>query len=463
MRLQDSETRIGRIAFENGYPTQSSVKNLFDEMDFQRATQAYLWSLPVMGFAQWHNQHETVFQAKDTDLVLYDSYRDKLGLLTANATTPYILGFPNLERTGPLVLEVPPGPTAGGISSLWQMALNGEFGEAGPDKGQGDKLLVLAPGQTVDDIDGYRVVQAPTFIVFIGLRILTADPAEGKALREAFRLYPYSERDNPAPTSIVTPDGKTWSGTQPRGMAYWQLLAQTLEREPVREQDRIMMAMLKPLGIEKGKPFAPDARQTEILTEAAFVGEAMARANAYQKRFENAQIWPDRQWELSLAFEPGEEPPFATYLDEYASWFYEAVTASRAMATKTPGVGQTYLEATRDTDGNWLDGGKTYRLRVGPDVPAKQFWSVTAYDNETRVFIDNPQEIADRSSRQDLRLNEDGSADIYFGPEAPEGWEQNWVPTLQGRGWFAYFRLYAPREPWFDRSWTLADFEVIAD
>lgn len=57
-----------------------------------------------MGFAQWHHQHEEVFEAKDTDLVLYDSYRDKLGLLTANATTPYILGFPNLERTGPPVL-----------------------------------------------------------------------------------------------------------------------------------------------------------------------------------------------------------------------------------------------------------------------------------------------------------------------------------------------------------------------
>jgi hypothetical protein len=463
MHLKDADTRIGRVEFENGYPTQSSIDTLFDTMDFQRAAQAYLWSLPVMGFAQWHNQHEEVFEAKDTDLVLYDSYRDKLGLLTANATTPYILGFPNLERTGPLVLEVPPGPTAGGISSLWQMALNGEFGEAGPDKGQGDKLLVLGPGQSVDDTEGYRVVQAPTFIVFIGLRILTPDLDEGKALREAFRLYPYAERDNPGVTNIVSPDGKVWSGTQPRGMAYWTLLAETLDREPVREQDRIMMAMLKPLGIEKGKPFIPDASQIEILTEAAFVGEAMARANAYKKRFDGAQIWPDRQWEMSLAFEPGEQPEFSTYLDEHASWFYEAVTASRAMATKTPGVGQTYLEATRDADGNWLDGGKTYTLRVGPDVPAKQFWSVTAYDNETRVFIDNPHEIADRSSRQDLRLNDDGSADIYFSPEAPDGWKQNWVPTLPGRGWFAYFRLYAPLEPWFDRSWTLADFELVAD
>lgn len=247
------------------------------------------------------------------------------------------------------------------------------------------------------------------------------------------------------------------------GRPNWWLLAATLEREPVRESDRVMMAMLGKLGIEKGKPFNPDARQIRLLVEAADVGEAMARANAYHKRFDNAQIWPDRQWELSLAFQPGEESPFMKPLDEYASWFYEAVTASRAMATKTPGVGQTYLEAMRDADGDWLDGGKTYRLRVGPNVPAKQFWSVTAYDNETRFFIDNPHDIADRSSRMDLRRNKDGSVDIYFGPKPPQGWEKNWVPTRPGKGWFAYFRLFAPLEPWLGRSWKLADIELVRE
>lgn len=245
-QLEDADTRIGRVEFEKGYPTQDSVDTLFEAMDFQRATQAYLWSLPVMGFARWHQQHENVFGAKDTDLVLYESYRDKLGLLTANATTPYILGLPNLQRTGPLVLEVPPGPTAGGIASLWQMNLNAEFGEAGPDKGEGDQLLILGPGQSVKDTTGYRVVQSPTFIVFVGVRILTPDPDAGKALRNGFKLHPYDQRDNPATTNIITPDGRAWSGTQPRGMAYWNLLAKTLEREPVREQDRVIMAMLKP-------------------------------------------------------------------------------------------------------------------------------------------------------------------------------------------------------------------------
>ncbi len=460
--LATTDTRIGRLEFERGYPSQATVKTLFDQMDFQRATQAYLWSLPLMGFAQWQHEHEQVFGAEDTDLVMYNSYRDKLGLLTANATTPYILGFPNLGRTGPLVIEIPPGPTAGGISDMWQMGVGGgDFGEAGPDKAMGDKLLILGPGQEDPKVAGYRVVRSPTVGVFIGFRVLTPDPQAGKALLDKFRIYPYSQRANPPVTRYISPDGKPWSGTQPRGMAYWELLAATIDQEPVRERDRFMMAMLKPLGIEKGKAFKPDARQTGLLTEAALVGEAMARANAYQKRFANAAIWPDRRWEISLGFEPGVEPEFSAPLDEYASWFYEAVTAAKAMATKVPGVGQTYLEATKDKEGNWLDGGKNYRLRVGADVPAKQFWSVTAYDNESRCFIDNQEEIADRSSRMDLMKNADGSADIYFGPTAPTGKEKNWIPTIPGKGWFTYFRLYAPTEAYFDRSWKLADIERV--
>jgi hypothetical protein len=460
--LETTDTSIGRLEFERGYPSQPTVKLLFDQMDMQRASQTYLWALPLMGFAKWQQQHEQVFGAKDTDLVVYNSYRDKLGLLTANATTPYILGFPNLARTGPLVVEIPAGPTAGGISDFWQIGNdNGEFGEAGPDKAQGDKILLLGPGEEDPQVEGYRVVRSRTVNAFIGFRVLSPDPQVSKMLLEKFRIYPLSQRAAPPVTRYISPDGKPWSGTQPRGIAYWELLAATIDQEPVREKDRVMMAMLKPLGIEKGKPFKPNARQIRLLTEGAFIGEAMARANAYQKRFPDAAVWPDRRWEISLGFDPGQEPAYHAPLDEHASWFYEAVTAARAMATKVPGVGQTYLEATKDKDGNWLNGGATYRLRVSANVPAKQFWSVTVYDNETRCFIENKEEIADRSSRMDLIKNLDGSVDIYFGPTAPKGKEQNWIPTLPGKGWFAYFRLYAPTESYFDRSWKLADIERV--
>jgi len=101
----------------------------------------------------------------------------------------------------------------------------------------------------------------------------------------------------------------------------------------------------------------------------------------------------------------------------------------------------------------------SYRLHVPPNPPVTQFWSITLCDVSTRALIDNNTEITDRSSRQDLVKNADGSVDLYFGPRAPQGFEQNWIPTLAGKAWFPYFRLYGPTEAHFDRSWILPNIE----
>jgi hypothetical protein len=130
------------------------------------------------------------------------------------------------------------------------------------------------------------------------------------------------------------------------------------------------------------------------------------------------------------------------------------------MLTQTPGVGQRYIAAYKDKDGEWLSGGNSYRLHVPPNPPAKQFWSVTAYDEGRRQMVVTKQGRPDISSRkEDIVPNADGSVDVYFGPEAPEGHEANWVQTNPGEGWFAYFRFYGPTEPFFDKSWALPDFE----
>jgi len=130
------------------------------------------------------------------------------------------------------------------------------------------------------------------------------------------------------------------------------------------------------------------------------------------------------------------------------------------MKSTTPGLGQAYLGSYSDTDGHWLDGGKSYTLHVPADVPAKLFWSATVYSIDTRCLIDNEQGRGDRGSRDpDLVVNEDGSVDLYYGPTAPEGKESNWVQTIPGRHWFSYFRFYGPLEPYFDRTWKLGDIE----
>jgi hypothetical protein len=455
------ESRLGKLELENGYPTESTAKKIYDDIDFQRACQAYLWALPIMSMQQWQQEHITKFGTGNLDYVDYLTFQDKLGLLTANATTPYVMAFPNMKDTGPLVIEVPPGAVAGGILDFWQRPLT-DCGQTGPDKGAGGKYLVLGPNDPEIKPEGYYIVHSPTVNIWSGQRALDADPAKAKATIAALKIYPYSQRDNPPPTRHVSPDGRKWSGEQPRGLAFWEGLSNIINQEPVIERDRLMMGMLQPLGIEKGKPFNPDDRQKQILIDAAQTGEIMARTIAFEKRFKGVTVWPGKKWEISLFLkETNQEAPHHTEFDERASWFFEAVGVSVGMMGRTVGFGQVYLESSKDSTGRWLDGSKTYQLQVPPNAPVAQFWSFTVYDNETRCFVDTGVP-PDRSSRDKIVKNDDGSVDLYFGPQAPAGKpESNWIKTIPGKGWFTYFRLYGPTQPYFDRSWVLPDIELV--
>jgi hypothetical protein len=382
--------------------------------------------------------------------------------LTANATTPYLSAWLNLEKSGPFVIEIPAGPTAGFVDGLWQRPVT-DMGQPGPDKGQGGKFLVLGPGQAAPEgAEGYIVVRSTTFNNLWILRLLSPDAQEREAMLAKTRMYPFSQRANPPATKVLSLGGGASFANAPRGFAYWEKLYRWVNKEPVQERDRIMMAMLRSLGIEKGKPFQPDARMKKLLTEATLVGEAMAKVNDYEKRDMPLAHYADgSEWEFALCLYPSQETANYTQLDERAAWFYEATGTSNGMVTKTPGVGSVYLVSYKDHDGNWLDGANTYRLHVPPNPPVTQFWSITLYDVSSRALIQNNTEITDRSSRQDLTKNADGSVDLYLGPEAPVGFEKNWIPTLAGKAWFPYVRLYGPTEAHFDRTWILPDIEKV--
>lgn len=240
-------------------------------------------------------------------------------------------------------------------------------------------------------------------------------------------------------------------------------LHEIYQREVVDERDRFYLAMLRQLGIEPGKPFAPDERLRGLLEQASAAGELMAQANTFAKRFEDSRYWPDRQWDLALPLDnSAQRGPHYDELLERTSWFYEAVSFSEAMRSQTPGKGQAYLGAYADADGAWLDGGTTYSLHIPADPPAKLFWSVTVYDARTRCLIDNDQQRGDRGSRNpDLLSNADGSVDLSFGPTPPPGGDSNWVQTIPGRHWFSYMRFYGPLEAYFDRSWKLGDITAV--
>lgn len=457
------QTRIGELefthAFEHGYPTDETVKKLYNEMDFQRACQAYLWGLPFVSMAEWENGYKKVHGAKDLDFVLYTTYKDKLGILTANVTTPYLFAFANLEETGPIVLELQPGVNASGVADYWQKSV--DIGVFGQDKSKGGKYLILPPGSDMPDVEGYFMVRNPSINVAFGFRPLHPDTKVGIEWLKTLQLYKYADRKNPPVTKFIDAGNKEWSQVQPRGMAYWERLSEIINKEVVYERDRIMMAMLKHLGIEKGKEFKPNERQIIILTEATLVGEAMAKANSFEKRLEDVYYRKETHWKYVVLWHPTHETEFYYQIDELAAYTYEAVATNVAMATKIVGAGQAYIGAYKDSEGKWLDGSDNYKLHVPANPPAKRFWSVTLYDVDTRCIVDNEQEIADKSSRMDLLTNEDGSVDLYFGPTAPEGKEQNWIPTIPNQGFYAYFRFYAPLEGYHNRTWALPDIEEV--
>jgi hypothetical protein len=153
-------------------------------------------------------------------------------------------------------------------------------------------------------------------------------------------------------------------------------------------------------------------------------------------------------------------------LDERAAWFYEALTTSKGMKNKTvEGMGSAYLGTPKDADGDYLDGSKMYTLHVPPNVPTGRFWSLTLYDPDTRYILINPQKKFEVSSQREKTTpyaNKDGSYDIYIGPDAPKDRkmaEKNWIPTVPGKGWFAYFRIYGPLNAQFNKEWLLPDIE----
>jgi hypothetical protein len=451
------ETRVGSVEFKSGLPTQKGIEQLFEIQDFQRATQLYQWAIPAIGVMGWHRASIANGKTSETDWVVYDDYVPRQGIVTPNTEVSYVMAFPDLEKTGPLVLDYGPVKIVGIVMDYWQRP-QFDFGLTGPEKGAtGSKILLLGPGQKAPaDVAGYHVVHLSTRVVFMGYRVL--DRGEKDKLTPHIKLYPYGERNSPPPPKVINAT-KDYIQSAPRGLAYWEAVNELIQREPVEDRDRFFYAMLKDLGIEKGKPFQPDDRQKKLFEDAALLGEEITRALAYEKRFiPNNRYRPDASWEFTVVVDPDQRQDNYDELDPRTLYFYEAIAVSDAMITKTPGVGSIYLETYRDKDGDWLDGGKSYRLRISPNPPMQQFWAVSVYDLDTRALFRNETQKAEVSSNsKGLQKNADGSVDVYFGPTAPGAKKANWVQTVAGKFWFPFFRLYAPTQAYFDRSWPLPD------
>jgi hypothetical protein len=456
------ETPFGTLKFFDGVPDKASTEKIYDNLDFQRAVQAYLLGLPPVN--QLANRRAILRMGPANATVpIWETMVDSRTVeLTANDNTPYTWFWLDL-RKGPLVLEVPP-KVLGLIDDMWYHWTI-DLGITGPDKGAGGKYLLLPPGyKGKAPSKGYHVVRCATFSVWAGWRsfLVNGDPKPGVDLvKKSTKIYPLGQSGAASRLTFVNMSGKPFNMVAPADYSFWELLNQVVQEEPTDSVDATTLGFWASVGIVKGKPFAPDARMKKILTEAAAVGDAAGRALAYRSREKSAYFFDNRQWKR--AFIGGykfEWQPGVPNLDAAAMFFFAATGVTPAMDTQIVGEGSTYPWTAVDANNNPFDGGKNYKLHLPPNIPVKTFWSVIVYDTQTRSMLQTDQQHPSVSSQEkDLQVNADGSVDVWFGPKAPAGKESNWVQTIPGKAWFMILRLYGPLEPWFAKTWRPDDIE----
>ncbi len=454
------KTRLGSFEFKNGYPTPGAANALLEQLTFNRAVDVYLTQMPAVAIIESRRGLRDFGAKHPNQIVVWESLMDaRTLLLTANTETVYAMGFLDLKGSGPTVVEAPPKMLGLAMDTLQRYLV--DIGIAGPDKGVGGKYLFLPPGYTGAVPKGYFVVKSPTYSVNYGLRGFKVDGKtdQAVALMKQLKVYPLAQASTPPPMEFLDGSGKAIDTIHSDTITFFEMLAQLVNEEPADVFTPLERFYLSAIGIEKGKPFNPDAQHRALLSEAARTGAATARATSFASPARDTFFYPDRKWQFVGDVPYNFLKDGVLQVDRRAYVYYMALGNSPAMMAKNVGVGSYYLWAYRDRAGSYLDGAKTYTLHVPPNVPAKSFWSVLVYDSLSRSELQNGQPFPSVSTYSGPKINADGSVDIYFGPELPKGQEKNWIRTVPGKGWFPIFRFYGPLQPLYDKSWKLSDIE----
>jgi len=469
------ETSIGTLNFKNGMPDQATVDKVYDNIDLTRAVEVFLNT--QSGVNLWgFRKGMRAAGVPDHTLMTMEQMTDSTGMyLTPNTVTPQTYTFLNL-KDGPVVMEVPPG-ILGPVDDMWFRYIC-DIGFVGPDKGKGGKYLFLPPGYKGDvPKSGYFVFKSPTYGIWAPFRNFAVKgdvkPALASML-EHTRIYPLSEAGKPhGPLPNKNASMMEINTIQPSTYQYWLDLNDLVQEEGATAMGPEIAGQIAAIGIEKGKPFQPDARMKKILTDAAAIGNATARAVLWAPRNEKAYFYGNESAWFN-AFQGGYQFQLedgVRNLDGRTTFFYFATGITPAMEAQTVGEGSQYAVAAKDVDGNWLDGSKNYKLTLPANIPHDNFWSFTNYDSQTRSMQQTDYKYpaigsgkgfpAAGNQNGPVQQNADGTTTVYFGPEAPEGKASNWIQTVPGRGWFTILRLYSPQQPWFDKTWRPGEIEPV--
>lgn len=455
------ETRYGTFAFKNGYPVGDATARLLDMQKLNRAIEVYTTQMMRVSEIAVREGMRTFGSRTPQQVVIWERLMDaKTVLLTANTETVYALSHLDLKTDGPTVIEAPPR-MLGFVQDGFQRYL-ADIGPLGADKGAGGKFLVLPPGYTGSVPDGYFVSRSPTYSALFAVRGFQVDNKtdQAVALMKQIKVYPLAKASAPPPMQFMNGSNQNINTVFPDTLRYFEMLAMLVNEEPAELFEPLERGQMQAIGIEKGEPFNPDEKTKALLSEAARIGGAIARANTYDDPA-TVYYYPNRKWQqmqggLTYTFARDGVPQ----IDVRNNVYYMAAGNSPAMMAKNVGQGSQYLWTYRDAKGDFLDGGKSYRLHVLPNIPAKAFWSVVVYDALSRSELQNGQPLPSVSSYVNPKINADGSVDIVFGPNEPQG-GGNWIRTVPSKGWFPLFRFYSPTEAFFDKTWALNDIEPV--
>jgi hypothetical protein len=503
------DSRLGKLDFVDGVPSPGTSELVYDQLDFVHGLNAYLNGFP--GASTWAVRkgfHEAGVQ--DNEILIFSELMDSQSLfLTANADTVYFVGIIDLT-SGPMVVETPPQALAL-FDDMWFQWIV-DFGLPGPDRGEGGRYLLIPPdydGSLPDS--GYHVGHSRTTrAILLGRSFINENPGQDPAptvevIKSTLKIYPYAQggfgtsigtllegdvQPDPAAdipeTKFVEGSGMAFNTIPPSDFGFFELLNEAVQDEPAGSNTNIeLMGDLAAIGIVKGKPFKPDQRMRGILEDAAAVGNATSRALVFDARaseefgyYDDESAWGIPLWVGGYSFETppplvtkeGIEPLPATgarTLNARTSFFYAYTGITPAMCMRLTGVGSQYVVAFKDSEGDALDGAKSYRVKLPPDIPAARFWSLTLYDNQTRSMLQTPQRFPRAGSQAypspAATADDDGSTTVVFSPERPADTpEGNWIQTDPDKGWFAILRLYSPLQSYFDKTWRPSEIEPLA-
>ena len=434
-----------------------------------RAVQAVIWGVPAVNYDAMFQAFRAAGGAAN-QMVFWSRPCDWHNqVLTPNTDALYLMPFFNTRDVGPVVLEIPAAgdsPIVGLVMDCWQTALD-DVGLAGADQGAGGKYLILPPGYPGPVPDGYIPLPSGTYAGYALLRAVPPDDSQENIARvvaylTTVRLYPLSAAADPPAPVLVDAADLVFDAAIPYDLRFFEALDRVVQAEPWLERDRVMIDILRSAGIQKGIPFAPDQAAVAVLDSA--LAEARGFLDTGYESY--PRYYPGGQWflpaspELFRSWGAGYTVPDSYPVDGRGVTYYWGFSSVRRVGQ---GMHQTYLFATRDRDGQALDGSRGYRLTVPPDVPASQYWSVTLYNRDTHTLIRDVAHASRSSLTPGLAASADGSVGLHFGPAPPDGTEANWIPTRAAEQFEIIFRVYGVQKPLLDKTWKLPDIEPVSE